>query len=588
MHREREPSRATASGEMTASGNPEHPIPMDSPAKNPGENRSSEKEEAEPPKHGFCVRLLAELQCIIVSENDDQEQDPFSRRRLVFIFGIAVLAIVVNLIVIPISLANMENKKNEIPPTVQPTSQPTLQPTLSPTFFGETRSPTTNEPSSQPSTPATASLPTPTHMPSSSALPLPTQASPVSFGNAIDLPPYTLEALNDPNSPQSRAFQWISQDPNLSSYNPSRKRQRMALATFFYSTNENYHNNVPSQTQTQTQDGLDPDIFSNLFDDNSPSPPGALWTNASHWLSYDVHECVWFSRAPFACDSQQSYRHLALNNNGLAGRLPPEVGLLTDLEQLQLSNNLQLYGNLPAQLELLTQLVSLQLSTLPQLSGTIPSTLGNLHATLQTIDLRETPFFPKIIPTQLGRLTNLQQLLLDTRINTGSGSTTRAGTLPTEMGTMVSLRAFTITGKEVVGQLPPQLAGLSQLEWLLVSNTQVTGPIPPQYGNLQRLATLDLAHNQLSSTLPAELAFLGKTLTSLGLNDNSLTGTIPIQYSNLTHCKTMSFQKNQLTGSVPLGMCYLLTNNIIYVLQVDCRGSASSAVIECSCGCDCF
>ena len=403
-----------------------------------------------------------------------------------------------------------------------------------------------------------------------------------------------MAALNNPNSPQARAYQWMQQDPNVATYTPGRMQQRMALAIFFYATNFEdltvvVSEQPPEERQEEVPNEVVSDVFNNLFGGDGdgttnvrPLPMTVVWDDATDWLSYDVHECDWFSRAESVCDSKDNYKYLTLDDNGLLGQLPLELGWLTTLEQVQLSDNLQLYGSLPTTLALLTELRSLQMANLPQLAGTIPRNIAKLHATLQTIDLRETPFFQKIVPTDLGRLTQLRRLLLSTRANTASGSTSRTGTLPTEMGNMVSLYGFSISGAEVTGTLPTQLGLLTELELLSISNTEVAGPIPSQFGQLPNLVTLELANNQLSSSLPEELADLGGTLSLLYVNDNELTGTIPFQYSELSRCKTMAFQNNQLTGTVPLGMCYLKESSYISILQVDC------GEVECECGCDCY
>lgn len=568
------------------------------------EKRESGNTTKTKPSKNLLTWCLSELECI--DEADGKEIDPFSKRRIRFFVFVAVLSVVVNLVVIPLSLTGMEERKKNY--TQAPTTAPNtiLTPTTGPTTSNGGNN-NMNTPSLSPSSSSKAPNsvnPPPTNTNTDSPVPgppkptftiIPPQGEPTQPTKpaAVALPPYTLTALENSQSAQSKAYAWLTADPNLGSYPSSRQLQRMALATLFYATNDKYYKVLFGRSAAGV---ADPEVFTKLFDDNKNNQQQkemqVYWTNASNWLSYEIHECFWFSQAPFVCDAQQNYRFLTLSRNGLVGRLPPQLGLLTKLEQLQLSDNLQVYGSIPKQISYLTQLRSLQLNNMPQLSGTIPEAIWLLHASLQELHLRETPYIPKVLSTSLGLLTRLQELLLDTRINTGSGVTSKQSSIPTQMGNMKSLQAFTVTGQELRGTLPTELARLSDLEWLSICHSKLEGSIPTQYGSLAKATNLDLQHNQLGGSMPKELGQIGGALLNLALNDNQFKGSIPFQYSNLTNCKSMAFQHNQLTGSIPLGLCFLKTEGIIHTLKVDCnqedKVSKSSYPVWCSCDCDCY
>ena len=81
-------------------------------------------------------------------------------------------------------------------------------------------------------------------------------------------------------------------------------------------------------------------------------------------------------------------RELDLSNNGLTGSIPPELGKLFRLELLDLSGN-RLSGPLPAELGNLVVLKSLQLQDNAELSGPLPLSFSGL-STLETLDLSGT------------------------------------------------------------------------------------------------------------------------------------------------------------------------------------------------------
>ncbi|THG21163.1 hypothetical protein TEA_011497 [Camellia sinensis var. sinensis] len=108
-----------------------------------------------------------------------------------------------------------------------------------------------------------------------------------------------------------------------------------------------------------------------------------------NWNSTLVNPCTWFN---VTCNSENSVTrvgviddefcfHLCtpsdLGNANLSGQLVPQLGLLLNLQYLELySNNIS--GRIPIELGNLTSLVSLDLY-LNNLSGIIPDTLGRLQ-----------------------------------------------------------------------------------------------------------------------------------------------------------------------------------------------------------------
>ncbi|CAK9179056.1 unnamed protein product [Ilex paraguariensis] len=84
--------------------------------------------------------------------------------------------------------------------------------------------------------------------------------------------------------------------------------------------------------------------------------------------------CTW---SHITCNTESSVSTVDLGNAGLSGTLVPHLGLLPNLQYLNVSGN-KLSGTIPRVLDNLTGLISLDLQQ-NQLSGIIPPTLGNLR-----------------------------------------------------------------------------------------------------------------------------------------------------------------------------------------------------------------
>ena len=232
---------------------------------------------------------------------------------------------------------------------------------------------------------------------------------------------------------------------------------------------------------------------------------------------------------PAEVGALSSLRVLDLSeNNDITGALPPELGNLSNLVELNLADQTgqsdrtqALTGGIPRELGNLTNLLSLNLSW-HQLSGDIPSELGNL-ANLQTLSLAGNSLSGEI-PPELGGLAHLRSL----RLNHND----LRGGIPTEMGQLSDLRALFLSSNSLDGAIPAELGDLASLEDLYLGNNALSGAIPAALGNLSRLETLDLRDNHLSGDVPSELANLS-ALHSYYFHGNPLTGCIPDNFRSL-------------------------------------------------------
>ena len=155
---------------------------------------------------------------------------------------------------------------------------------------------------------------------------------------------------------------------------------------------------------------------------------GDNWRGKDNWLT-DHSMDTWFG---VTADSDGCVTQLVLERNQLSGKIPAELGNLSNLERLGLDGN--------------------------QLSGEIPPELGNLS--------------------------NLEYLYLAGNKLTGE--------IPAELGSLSNLVHLNLVGNQLNGEMPPELGSLANLTSLNLSTNQLSGEIPPWLGNLAFLEGLTL------------------------------------------------------------------------------------------------
>jgi len=152
------------------------------------------------------------------------------------------------------------------------------------------------------------------------------------------------------------------------------------------------------------------------------STDGDNWTNNSGWPTAAEFEAN--TTIPAGTDLSTWYGintnldgcvdDVSLGLNNLSGNIPPEIGSLVNL------NNLELRGN--------------------QLIGSIPPEIGNLS--------------------------DLSALAL--------AGNQLSGTIPPELGSMPTLGGLDLSSNQLIGSIPPEI-GSSSLALLIINNNQLSG-----------------------------------------------------------------------------------------------------------------
>ncbi|KAJ3081353.1 hypothetical protein HDU99_005919 [Rhizoclosmatium hyalinum] len=212
-----------------------------------------------------------------------------------------------------------------------------------------------------------------------------------------------------------------------------------------------------------------------------------------------------YAPIPVALCSLSSLVCLVLR--GIRGEIPPEIGRLSSLKTMNLSENFRLVGRIPVELCLLKKLVFLDLNNC-SLSGPIPDHIGNLTE-LQELHL------------------NYNQL---------------DGPIPSSLGKLLNLIWLNLRYNKLTGVVPAELGLLSKLQRMKLQENMLEGPIPPQLG---KTAFVDLKSNQIIGDVPCEVtAWVGYDFSQ---NPRMIASIVDLSFALPARKKfTLAAHKNAL------------------------------------------
>ena len=234
-----------------------------------------------------------------------------------------------------------------------------------------------------------------------------------------------------------------------------------------------------------------------------------------------------------------------LNLANIAGSLPDELGLLTDLALLHLNSN-RFCGIIPETFANLTLLFELDISN-NRFVGPFPSVVVSLP-TLKFLDIRFNEFEGALPPDVFNR--GLDAIFVNNNLF--------SSVIPSTFGTS-SASVVVFANNKFGGCLPPSIANFADtLEELLLFNTSLSGCLPQEIGFLYKLRVLDVSFNKVVGTIPYSLAGLAH-LEQLVLGHNMMTGNIPEGICILPNLMNFTFSYNFFCEEE--GICQNLTSN---------------------------
>ena len=228
-----------------------------------------------------------------------------------------------------------------------------------------------------------------------------------------------------------------------------------------------------------------------------------------------------------------------LNRANIAGYLPVELGLLTDLALFHINSN-RFEGQLPKSLNCLKLLHELDVSN-NKLSGEFPSVIFSLPS-LKFLDIRFNELYGDV-PSQLFDL-NLDALFIN--------NNKFRFRLPKNIGNS-QVSVLVLANNDLQGScLPPSFYKMRKtLHEVILTNSQIGGCLNREVGLLNQLTVFDVSFNNLVGSLPETMGDM-KSLEQLNIANNKFSGHIPESICRLPNLENFTYSYNFFSGEPPV------------------------------------
>ncbi|TXG72110.1 hypothetical protein EZV62_000689 [Acer yangbiense] len=251
----------------------------------------------------------------------------------------------------------------------------------------------------------------------------------------------------------------------------------------------------------------------------------------SNWCGPDVCNYKGVYCAPAPDDNHTiTVAGVDLNNADIAGTLPNELCLLSDLTLFHINSN-RFCGQIPDSLRDLKLLHEIDLSN-NQFDGPLPPVLLHIPS-LKFLDVRYNNFTGDI-PSELFDL-KLDALFINNNKFKAS--------IPKNIGNS-PVSVLVLANNDFKGCIPSSLTKMAgSLTEVILSNSGLTGCLSPEIALLKNLTVLDISSNKLVGSLPESISEL-KKLEQLNVADNKLSGDIPNSICSLPRLENFTYSSN--------------------------------------------
>ncbi|CAK8540209.1 unnamed protein product [Lathyrus sativus] len=173
--------------------------------------------------------------------------------------------------------------------------------------------------------------------------------------------------------------------------------------------------------------------------------------------------------------------HLRLDENMLEGYIPPNIGNCQMLQYISLSQN-NLTGAIPPEIFSIPSLTNLLNLSLNSLTGSLPKEVGMLK-NINDLDVSKNHLSGDI-PETIGECLTLESLQLQ--------GNSFNGTIPSSLASLKGLRYLDLSSNHLYGPIPEVMQNISSLEYLNVSFNMLEGEVPTDgvFGNATQIALI--------------------------------------------------------------------------------------------------
>jgi len=268
---------------------------------------------------------------------------------------------------------------------------------------------------------------------------------------------------------------------------------------------------------------------------------GDRWFTNDGWLTDMVEFWHGVTHVWEICDADDvcewRVRRIRIRDNNMSGELPPEIGMLDQMDRFDLIAN-NIYGNIPEQVAGMERLTHLYLNDNDLMSG-IP---------------------PWEALVSLPNLTHLYTRGADFH-----------GQIPPIVGEFPTLTHWQASQNPYTGEIPPEIANISTLGYMLFATPLWTGQIPEFFVELENLWFFRIRNAPFLDPGPVPEFFrdMADHIERIDLRGTRRTGQIPDWYNELYRLEYIYFGSyDELEGEIP---DLSLLDNLAFMIIDECN-----------------